>query len=53
MENILSTLWSGFVASVVWFVAGGILYTNPYVAKIYKSYAGHPGLKKWNSQKKY
>ena len=53
MENILLTLLAGFIVSIAWFIAGGILYMNPLVAKIYKQFENHPGMKKWDSQKKY
>ena len=53
MDNILQIIWAGFLTSVIWFVLGGILYMNPFTAKIYKSHEGHPGLKKWASTQKY
>jgi len=53
MENILSTLLAGFIVSIAWFIAGGMLYMNPLVANIYKKFEDHPGMKKWDSQKKY
>jgi len=46
-------LFAGFIASLVWFFIGGILYTNPIVAKIYKAAEVSPGLKKWASIPKY
>ncbi|MBU4298574.1 hypothetical protein KJ636_00830 [Patescibacteria group bacterium] len=51
--DILQTIFGGGIASVVWFIVGSILYTNPFVAKIYKSAEGSPGLKKWQSIPKY
>lgn len=51
--NITQTILAGLLASVVYFIGGGILYMNPFVGKIYKSFAGAPGLKKWENTKKY
>ncbi|MFH8110167.1 MAG: hypothetical protein QXE42_01875 [Candidatus Aenigmatarchaeota archaeon] len=44
--NLLQTILGGFLASVVWFIVGGILYMNPFVAKIYKNFKNSPGCKK-------
>lgn len=41
------------MASVVWFIVGGALYQNPFVAKIYKNAEESPGLKKWASVPRY
>jgi hypothetical protein len=61
--DIFQTILGGFIASVVWFIVGGALYMNPFVAKIYKDIQrytkiykdvyGSPGLKKWSSVPKY
>jgi len=51
--DIIQTISGGFIASVVWFIVGGALYMNPFVAKIYKDAQGSPGLKKWSSVPKY
>ncbi len=51
--NVPVTLLAGFVASVVWFTAGSVLYLNPFVARIYKSAAGSPGLKRWSNVPAY
>ena len=51
--NITHILWSGLLVSIAWFILGGALYVNPVVAKIYKSFGEHPGMKKWPNQKKY
>jgi len=51
--DIWITLFGGFSASVVWFIVGGALYQNPFVAKIYKDAEGSPGLKKWTNIPKY
>jgi hypothetical protein len=53
MDNIIHTLLAGFILSIAWFIAGGILYMNPPVANIYRKFEDHPGMKKWESQKKY
>jgi hypothetical protein len=37
----------------VWFIVGGALYMNPFVAKIYKNAENSPALKKWPSIPKY
>jgi len=44
---------SGLIASVLWFIAGGILYMNPFIAKIYKDFKKDPALRKWKDQKIY
>ncbi len=51
--HISQTILGGFVASVVWFIVGGALYMNPFVAKIYKDAESSPALKKWPSVPKY
>jgi len=51
--DILQTILGGFVASIVWFIVGGALYMNPFVAKIYKGAENSPALKKWPSVPKY
>ncbi|MBU1167047.1 hypothetical protein KKC60_01405 [Patescibacteria group bacterium] len=53
MENIIHTLLAGFIVSIAWFIAGGILYMNPVVKKIYSKFENNPGMKKWGDQKKY
>ncbi len=51
--NVPVTLLAGFVASVVWFTAGSVLYLNPFVARIYKGAEGSPGLKRWSNVPAY
>jgi len=51
--DIIQTISGGFVASIVWFIVGGALYMNPFVAKIYKGAENSPALKKWPSVPKY
>ena len=51
--DILQTILGGFVASIVWFIVGGALYMNPFVAKIYKGVENSPVLKKWLSVPRY
>ena len=46
-------LFAGFAASIVWFIVGGALYMNPFVANIYKKAEKSPALKKWPSTPKY
>jgi len=47
------TFLIGFLLSIAWFIAGGILYMNPPVANIYRKYEDHPGMKKWDNPIKY
>jgi hypothetical protein len=51
--GFLQIILAGFLASVVWFIIGGALYMNPFVAEIYKKAKDSPGLKKWPSVPKY
>jgi len=51
--DVLQTLLGGFVASVVWFIVGGALYMNPFVAGIYKKAEDSPALRKWPSVRRY
>jgi len=51
--DILQTILGGFIASIVWFIVGGALYMNPFIAKIYKGAENSPALKKWPSVPKY
>jgi hypothetical protein len=51
--NITQTLLGGFVASIVWFLVGSILYMNPPVAKAYKKAEVSPAVRKWNSTPKW
>jgi hypothetical protein len=51
--DILQTILGGFVASIVWFIVGGALCMNPFVAKMYKGTENSPALKKWQSVPKY
>ena len=51
--DILQSIVGGITASLVWFMAGGVLYMNPFVAKIYKDARKSPGLKKWTNVPKY
>ena len=46
-------LLGGLIAAVIWFVIGGILYMNPFIAKIYKSAEDSPAIKKWGSTPVY
>ena len=51
--DILLVILGGIVASIVWFVIGGVLYMNPFVARIYKDSESSTALKKWASTPKY
>ena len=51
--NILQTILGGFLASIAWFIVGGMLYMNPFTAKLYKKFENHSGLKKWKNTKEY
>ncbi len=51
--NILQIILGGGIASVVWFIVGGALYMNPFVANLYKNAESSPALKKWASVPKY
>jgi len=50
---ITQIILGGFLASVVWFIVGSVLYMNPFVANIYKGAENSPALKKWASVPKY
>jgi hypothetical protein len=52
-SNYITILLGGLVASIVWFVIGGVLYQNPYVAKLYKEEENSQGLRKWTNIPKY
>ncbi len=53
MNLILKTLLWGSIIGVIHFVIVGLLYQNPFVAKLYKEAEGHPGVKKWDNQQRY
>ena len=53
MSDLLQVLVAGFVASLVWFILGSVLYVNPWITKIYKKHESSPGFKAWKSQPKY
>lgn len=46
-------IYISIVTTIVWFIAGGIVYMNPFVAKIYKELHNHPSMKHFSSQGKY
>jgi len=50
---MVKLLLAGLAASLVWFVIGGGLYMNPWIAKIYKDAKSSPGFKKWESIPQY
>ena len=43
----------GFVAGIVHFFVVGLLYMNPFVARIYGEAQGHPAIRVWENQKEY
>jgi hypothetical protein len=51
--SISHVVLGGVVASIVWFIVGGALYMNPFVAKIFKDAENAPGLKEWPNVPKY
>ena len=51
--NISQTISGSLIASVIWFIVGGALYMNPFVAKIYQAAENSPALKKWPSVPRY
>ena len=53
MELVKNVFLWGTLAGVIHFVVTGILYQNPFTARLYKKSEDDPGLRKWNSQKKY
>lgn len=50
---VVQSIIGGVIASIAWFIAGGVLYMNPVVAKIYKEAEASPALKKWPNVPKY
>lgn len=53
MTLFLNTLLWGTVIGLIHFIVLSVLYKNPVVDKIYKSYEDHPAVKKWNNLPKY
>ncbi len=49
----MEILTTSLIISVAWFVAGGVLYMNPFVAKIYDKNKSHPSMKNWSTQGKF
>ncbi len=49
--NLLQTVLGGFLASVTWFLMGGIFYMNPLVAKTHKKFEKSPAIKQWSNTK--
>lgn len=49
--NLLQAVWGGFLASIVWFILGGIFYMNPFIGKIHKKFGNAPGVKQWSNTK--
>lgn len=51
--GVFQLILGGFVASIVWFIVGGLLYMNPFVARIYKNAGNSSALRKWSSVPRY
>jgi hypothetical protein len=51
--EMLQILWVTLITSIVWFIVGGIVYMNPWVAKIYAKYRKHPSMKHFKTQGQY
>ena len=49
--NLLQAICGGFLASIVWFIIGGVFYMNPLISKIHKKFANSPAVKQWNNTK--
>lgn len=49
--DLLQTILGGFLASIVWFIVGGIFYMNPLVAKLHKKFEKSPAIKQWSNTK--
>ena len=43
--DLLQGIIGGFAASIVWFFIGAVVYMNPVVAKIYKTFENDPSVK--------
>ena len=46
----LNVIWAGIVTSIVWFIAGAVLYMNPGAKKISSSASKSPAVRKWKTQ---
>lgn len=53
MTDYWQIIIAGFLASLVWFILGSVLYVNPWITKIYKKHENSPGFKAWKNQPKY
>ncbi len=51
--DIIQSLIGGIVATIAWFIIGGVVYMNPIVAKIYKKNEDSPGVKKRKDTKTF
>lgn len=51
--DIFQIILAAVVTTVVWFIAGAVVYMNPPVAKVFKKYQKHPSMKSWETQGKY
>ena len=51
--NIWQVLWATAIASIVWFILGGVLYMNPVIRKISSQFDSLPVMKQWPSVPQY
>ena len=51
--NIWQVLWATTIASIIWFILGGVLYMNPVVRRIYDQFDSLPVMKQWQSVPQY
>ena len=53
MKFIVNVLLWGTIVGIIHFIVIGILYQNPFVAKLYKNSSTDPSLRSWDSQIHY
>ena len=46
-------IWATGIASIVWFILGGVLYMNPLVRGIYDQFDSSPVMKQWPGVPQY
>jgi hypothetical protein len=51
--DIVHILVVAFATTVAWFAVGGVVYMNPFVARIYRKYHTHPSMKHFATQSQY
>jgi hypothetical protein len=47
--DLLNVALGGFLASLAWFIVGGVFYASPPVSKIHKRFAKAVGMRQWKS----